>query len=320
MASAIFSFILNWQLTLILFVFILISFLADANSEVKEIIASEERGRIISETIGNIRTVVSLTREKYFIDKFKNIFKQKSKKPLVALHFEALIYSILNCLLLFLQLTAFAFGWREIKSNSFSVTNLFVIYCMAAQSLIIFNEIYKQLPDDNKANDCAKSVFKIIERKSQIDSLSEEGIRLDEVIGRIEFKNVYFKYKTRPGTLILNDFNLLVNYGETNALVGPSGCGKSTVISLLLRLHDPISGYILLDGVDIKKLNIQWLRSIIGIVSQEPVLFNYSIAENIADGNKTQASIKQIVESAKLANISNKIESLPQVCIYFIFL
>jgi ABC-type multidrug transport system fused ATPase/permease subunit len=76
----------------------------------------------------------------------------------------------------------------------------------------------------------------------------------------------------------------------------------------------------LLDGVDIKKLNIQWLRSIIGIVSQEPVFFNYSIAENIADGNKTQASIEQIVESAKLAKISNKIESLPQVCIYFIFL
>jgi ABC-type multidrug transport system fused ATPase/permease subunit len=101
LASVIFSFILNWQLTLILFVFILISFLADANSEVKEIITSEERGRIISETIGNIRTVVSLTREKYFIDKFKNISKQKSKKPFVALHFEALIYSILNCLLLF---------------------------------------------------------------------------------------------------------------------------------------------------------------------------------------------------------------------------
>ncbi len=218
------------------------------------------------------------------------------------MHLEALIYSILNCLLL---LSAFAFGWREIKSNSLSVTNF--IYCMAAQSLITLNEICKQLPDDNKSKDCAKNVFKIIERKSQIDSLSEEGIRLDEVIGRIEFKNVYFEYKTRSGMLILNDFNLLVNYGETNELVGPSGCGKSTVISLLLRFHDPISGYILLDGVDIKKLNIQWLRSIIGIVSQEPVLFNYSIAENIADGNKTQASIEKIVESAKLANISNKI-------------
>lgn len=156
---------------------------------------------------------------------------------------------------------------------------------MAAQSFITLNEICKQLPDDNKSKDCAKNVFKIIERKSQIDSLSEEGIRFDEVIGRIEFKNVYFEYKTRSGMLILNDFNLLVNYGETNELVGPSGCGKSTVISLLLRFHDPISGYILLDGVDTKELNIQWLRSIIGIVSQEPVLFNYSIAENIADGN-----------------------------------
>ncbi len=80
LAAAIFSLILNWQLTLIFFVFILISFLSETNSEVKIIAAFEEGRRIISETIGNIRSVISLTREKYIIDKFKNIFKQKSLK------------------------------------------------------------------------------------------------------------------------------------------------------------------------------------------------------------------------------------------------
>ena len=138
----------------------------------------------------------------------------------------------------------------------------------------------------------AKTVFKLIDRKSKIDSMSEDGIKLDNVIGKIEFKNVHFEYSTRPGIKILNGFNLSVNNGETNALVGPSGCGKSTTISLLLRFYDPTNGEILLDGIDIKKFNIQWLRSQIGIVSQEPILFNYSIKENIANGDAFRDNVR----------------------------
>ena len=86
-------------------------------------------------------------------------------------------------------------------------------------------------------------------------------------------------------------FNLSVKNGQSNALVGTSGCGKSTNIALLLRFYDPTHGSILLDGVDIKKLNIQWLRSQIGIVSQEPVLFDYSIRENIENGDTNRQQV-----------------------------
>jgi ABC-type multidrug transport system fused ATPase/permease subunit len=151
------------------------------------------------------------------------------------------------------------------------------------------------LPDQNEAKKASKIVFKIIERKSKIDSLSENGLKLDNVIGNIEFKNVHFEYTARPGIRILNGFNLSVNNGQTNALVGPSGCGKSTTISLLLRFYDPIDGEILLDGIDIRKFNIQWLRSQIGIVSQEPILFNYSIKENIANGDSTKENVKILI-------------------------
>ncbi len=115
--------------------------------------------------------------------------------------------------------------------------------------------------------------------------MDERGKKLDEVLGNIEFKNIYFVYPSRPELNVLNNFNLSIKSGETNALVGQSGCGKSTICSLLLRFYDPINGEVLLDGVNIKDLNIQWLRSQIGLVSQEPVLFDCSIKENIENGD-----------------------------------
>ena len=105
-----------------------------------------------------------------------------------------------------------------------------------------------------------------------------------------------------------------VKPGQTLALVGPSGCGKSTVVSLIERFYDPLSGSLTLDGSDLKDLNISWLRSQVGIVSQEPVLFDTSIAENIRYGaNFREVSDEEVVEAAKAANIHTFIESLPQV-------
>ena len=102
--------------------------------------------------------------------------------------------------------------------------------------------------------------------------------------------------------------------GQTLALVGPSGCGKSTVVSLLERFYDPLSGSVKIDNTDTRDYNIRWLRSQIGIVSQEPVLFDMSVADNIRYGNNTrQVSDEEVVDAAKAANIHSFIESLPQV-------
>jgi ATP-binding cassette subfamily B (MDR/TAP) protein 1 len=93
--------------------------------------------------------------------------------------------------------------------------------------------------------------------------------------------NVEFNYPSRPGVPILRGLSLSVEPDQTVALVGPSGCGKSTVIQLIQRFYDPGAGSVSLDGVDLKNINIGWLRDQIGIVGQEPVLFGTSIAENI---------------------------------------
>jgi ATP-binding cassette, subfamily B (MDR/TAP), member 1 len=117
---------------------------------------------------------------------------------------------------------------------------------------------------------------------------------------------------------ILRGLTVTVKNGQTVALVGSSGCGKSTVIQLLQRFYDPLEGSVLLDGVDIKNLNIRWLRQNIGVVSQEPVLFATTIAENIRYGREG-VSQQEIEQAAKEANAHDFIAQLPEVSHSFSF-
>jgi len=113
----------------------------------------------------------------------------------------------------------------------------------------------------------------------------------------------------------LTGLSLRANKGQTVALVGASGCGKSTVVQLIQRFYDPLKGSVEIDGIDIRQLNIKWLRNNIGVVSQEPVLFAKSIAENIRYGRDgiTQEDIEKAVICA---NAYNFISRLPDVCVF----
>lgn len=135
-----------------------------------------------------------------------------------------------------------------------------------------------------EATIAAARIFELIDRVPQIDSEDGKGKILAYVRGDIEFKEVTFSYPSRPDILVLRDFCVKVKAGRTVAIVGGSGSGKSTVISLLERFYDPIKGDILFDGHKIKKLQLKWLRSQMGLVNQEPVLFATSIKGNILFG------------------------------------
>jgi len=143
----------------------------------------------------------------------------------------------------------------------------------------------------------------------KIDVTSPLGLKPESVTGTIEFHNVNFVYPTRKDTEVFRDFNLTIPAGKTVALVGPSGSGKSTSIQLIERFYDPSSGHITLDGNDLKDLNVEWLRSHIGLVSQEPKLFATTIRKNIAAA-KPDATVEEIEEAARRANAHDFIVSL----------
>lgn len=136
--------------------------------------------------------------------------------------------------------------------------------------------------------------------------------------GDVQFVDVHFRYPTRPTVRILRHFSLKCLSKNTTALVGPSGSGKSTTVALLQRFYDPLRGQVLLDGHNIRVLNLRWLRSLMGLVQQEPVLFNLSIRENIAyEDNSRVVTQEEIEAAARMANIHDLIIALPQVCLLF---
>ncbi|CAF3978726.1 unnamed protein product [Adineta steineri] len=156
----------------------------------------------------------------------------------------------------------------------------------------------------------AHAFFDLFDRIPTIDNESNKGKELNNFRGETEFNQVKFIYPTRPTVLVLNKLQLSIKSGQRIALVGASGCGKSTIVQLLERFYDVTHGELILDGVDIRKLNLQWLRSRLGVVSQEPILFDLTIADNITYGLEN-ISIDDIVLAATKANIHQFIQKLP---------
>ncbi|KAK4752836.1 hypothetical protein SAY87_021634 [Trapa incisa] len=163
----------------------------------------------------------------------------------------------------------------------------------------------------SEACSAGERIMDMINRAPEIDSDNMEGEVLKNISGEVEFKNVDFAYPSRPESMILTNFCLKVPAGRTMALVGSSGSGKSTIISLIQRFYNPNGGEILLDGVGIGKLQLKWLRSQMGLVSQEPALFATSIKENILFG-KEDATLHEVVEAAMASNAHSFISQQPQ--------
>ena len=165
----------------------------------------------------------------------------------------------------------------------------------------------------------AAKLFATIEHIPVIDSSDPGGLKPDKVVGEITLQDVQFNYPSRPDVPIVKGINITFAAGETAALVGASGSGKSTIISLIERFYDPLCGSVKLDNVDILELNIKWLRSQIGLVSQEPTLFSTTIRGNVAHGLVNTAyehvseeeKFKLIKDACIKANADGFINMLP---------
>lgn len=162
-----------------------------------------------------------------------------------------------------------------------------------------------------EASIAATRIFDRINRVPLIECENTKGLALDQIRGELEFEHVRFTYPSRPDSIVLKDFNLKVEAGKTVALVGASGSGKSTAIALVQRFYDADDGVVRIDGVDIKSLQLKWIRGKMGLVSQEHALFGTSIKENILFG-KLDATMDEITAAAMAANAHNFIRQLPE--------
>lgn len=217
----------------------------------------------------------------------------------------------------FSQFLLFACNALLLWYTAISVKNGYIDLPAALKEYVVFSfatfavvEPFGLAPYIFKRRESLISVFDIIDRVPKIDPDDSSALKPTNVYGSIEFKNVDFCYPTCPKVMVLSDFSLKINGGQTIAVVGVSGSGKSTIISLLERFYDPIAGQVLLDGKDLKLFNLRWLRNHLGLLHQEPVIFSTTIRENIiyARHNATEAEMK---EAARIANAHHFISSLP---------
>jgi ATP-binding cassette subfamily B (MDR/TAP) protein 1 len=224
-----------------------------------------------------------------------------------------------NSILFYANAAAFVVGGILVEKKLFGMNfeNIMIVFSCVIFGAQAIGQATSLLPDYTKAKLAINNLFELFDRKPLIDNFnSSVGECLNDLDSQneIAFDSVDFHYPTRPESSIFNQLNLTIHKGQRIALVGSSGCGKSTITQLLERFYDPVAGNITVNGKKLSDINLYWLRSQIGIVSQEPILFDCSIAENIAYGdNSRQVSMDEIQAAAMQANIHDFIINLPKV-------
>ncbi|CAN6363247.1 unnamed protein product [Urochloa humidicola] len=272
----------------------------------------EDASQVATDAVSSIRTVASYCAEERVMTMY-NSKCEVSKNQGVRTGLVGGIGFGFAFLILYLTFgLCFYVGAQFVHHNKSTFGDVFKVFFALVVSTIGMARTSAMASDSTKAKDSAISIFALLDRKSEIDSSSNEGLILDEVKGNIDFQNVSFKYQMRPDVQIFKDFTLHIPSGKTIALVGESGSGKSTLISLLERFYNPDSGSISLDGVDIKSIKVAWLRDQIGLVSQEPVLFNDTIRANISYGKHGDVTEEELIKVARAASAHDFISSLPQ--------
>ncbi|XP_021768214.1 ABC transporter B family member 2-like [Chenopodium quinoa] len=268
-------------------------------------------GEIAEEVIANVRTVQAFVGEEKAVSSYKeallNTYKY-GKKGGVA---KGLGMGALHCVLflswaLLVWYTSIVVHKGTANGGESFTTMLNVV--IAGLSL---GQAAPDISAFLRARVAAYPIFEMIERAKVSKVSSKGGRKLNKVDGHIEFKDVYFSYPSRPEAKIFDKFCLDIPAGKIVALVGGSGSGKSTVISLIERFYEPLAGQVLLDGNDIRELDLNWLRQQIGLVNQEPALFATSIRENILYG-KDDATLDEITRAAKLSEAISFINNLPE--------
>lgn len=280
--------------------------------------ALADSGALAEEALSSMRTVRAFGRERgeaerygEAVDRSFDLARKRSKRlsSFVAVSYFASFAVVAVGLWI---------GFRLVQAGEMSGGDLlsFVLYGATAGFAISgLGEIWGELM---KVRGAGQRVFELLDRNAAMplgtaapENPAPAGLQLSDVRGGVELSGVTFRYPSRPDVAALHEVSLVIRPGEVVALVGPSGAGKSTVAALLPRFYDPDAGAVLLDGVDVRRLDPGWLRSRLGMVAQEPVLFGTSIAENIRYG-RPEATDAEVEAAARAAHAHEFVERLPE--------
>lgn len=263
----------------------------------------------VEERISNVRTVKAFAQESNEISRYSKKLNDLLQLCYKASFYQGLFFGMTGLSGNMIVLSVLYYGGAMINDATITVGNLSAFLLYAAYIGVSIGGLSSFYSELNRALGASTRVFQLIDRQPMIPVSG--GTILDAPLsGDILFRNVNFKYPARDDCWILKDFNLHVSKCSITAIVGPSGSGKSTIASLLLRLYDPSSGSVLLDNHDLRNLEPTWVKSQIGFVSQEPILFGGTIKDNISYGTE-HASEDDIIQAARQANVLEFAEKMP---------
>ncbi|KZF22582.1 P-loop containing nucleoside triphosphate hydrolase protein [Xylona heveae TC161] len=275
--------------------------------------AYEHSASYACEATSAIRTVASLTREHDVWDQYHESLVQQARTSFISVLKSSLLYAASQSFMFLCTALGFWYGGKLIADGEYSMFQFFLCYSSIIFGAQSAGTIFSFAPDMGKAKLAAQELKALFDRKPTIDTWSGEGERLSGMDGMIEFRDVHFRYPTRPEQPVLRGLDLTVKPGQYVALVGASGCGKSTTIALLERFYDPLSGGVFIDGKEISKLNVNDYRSYLALVSQEPTLYQGTVRDNVLLGaDREDVPEEEIVQACKDANIYDFIMSLPE--------
>ena len=309
-------FIISFKLTIFVILFIplsgfIISFIGKSLKR-KSLLVQKEQAELTSiteETINGIKIIKSFLAESFFKSKFDHTnirFLNFSNKLINRQNIAAPLSEFLGILVIGVLLW---YGGKLVLIEMELKPAAFITYMGLAYGVLTpAKSISKAFYSLKKGNAAAERVFEIIDMTSEYHNDLNKN-KLKSFNECIEFKNVSFKYDKSS---VLKNISLKINKGEMIAIVGASGSGKSTLVNLIPRFYDQISGKITIDGIDISNLSRLNIRSLIGIVSQESILFNSSIKENIVLGNSDSGSNDKLLNSLSIANANEFINEFQE--------
>ncbi|CAB4376476.1 unnamed protein product [Rhizophagus irregularis] len=291
LASFTIAFIINWKMTLVIFVEFPLIMLNGGifnrlivNYKLKVLDYYSKSSTIAEESISTIRTTVAFSQQTNVSKLYDSKLEDAKSSGVKSNTFNSLSMGTNDFILNSMYALAFWFGATQIINGETTTGKVVSVFFSVLIGSFSIGQIMPDVMAINSAKGAGAKIYETIERIPPINIESEEGDKLDNVKGRIQLKNLSFFYPSRPETKTLKNISLDIEPGTTVALVGSSGSGKSTIVSLVLRFYDPIEGEILFDDHAIKGLNLKWLRRQMSLVGQEPVLFNTTIAKNVAHG------------------------------------